>query len=1243
MARFPPKSAVLRRLFALSGNQCAFPGCTAAMINSRGDLIGQVCHIEAAENGGERYKESQSDEERRSFRNLVLFCYPHHVETDDESTYSTKYLKKIKHDHEKKFINNTYQIPPQYEAAILKKIQGTLEEIHTITSETKAAVDKIFDIVSKTSATLTFDQDKVQIAQLEMIKELRRLNKHQTAIELLLKYKKENWNKISDEIKYRVIVNLGISYFDLQEEEKGAVVFMELKKIKFESEDSLSYLALASSVLKKKREFTNWFNKCSKINPENANLWIAFINRYEDEMTLDEMLLRIPASLLKSFEILFRMGEMLINQGEKKKGIDYLKNAVKHRNGSPDKIADLNSFIATKILQDLVIPSKTIHNQFTEKEWEELREADAILTQAWDVIKDTELAPSRFQIIMNRGIIRKLIDSPDKALMDLQKAYEVSRTMVALRNLVINYLIMGKYPLADELLDRARFERTDGENYEIDVIKFRSLFLQNQVSEAVALLAAYLSGNATPRDFDILTLLIGSFFEAGLYDQVEPYCEKLLLAFPQSVQSHIFNGALQSKKRFLVKAAEAYDKAYMLLSNPPAYGDIYQLAGGYLELNQYKKAAGLFEKIADTSIYNQISHELIQCYYFGGDLQKALDVSLGLFKTNPGNDFLAKVLINIYKDTRAIDKAINLLDDFLKLVRPELKDAFLSIGTGLNAAARNWDKVAILASQIERPLELGLNDCFVLANMMIKSGLVSEGIELAYKARTKFFGNPDAHSHYMMLYTGTKEQPRDVMFPEYVRAESAVRLKEESGKETVFLITDNEAVFDNKIKSSDKIAVLLTGKKIGDKIRLERGPNIATSFVITEILDKHVSALRESTELFRIRFAGQSSVTVLEAKPGEETDELLSFVKDNALRTAARDKKANEFYNNRQATIGALAIFSRRNVVDQWFSMITSNEIFLYSFSQSELPAINFALTENSPIIIDLTALLTCFLIYPKNNILDSFTHSFIVAQSVVEELTIHYDELEQQEKNGSGNIGFENEKLWMTKTDKDSVARYRKKIADIISWCKEKADVAPPKKIIELNRDEHKRINEILGTCFYDTILLAKENKGVILSDDDIFKSVASGLHGVISFSNYQLAVFLGRNNVLTNEQVEECAFQLILSNHVYIPLAAGVLEKTFAIAAFKIKKPFTTAVKGLLMTVPQQAVLHTLTFAKEIYLNQGLAITRDQIILFLLRELSAHAQFPLIKKMLELGAGFQFSLLQNYKDDFLKLLAMV
>ena len=110
MARLDPTIKTVKKLFALSGNICAFPSCQTKMVDENGNVLGQICHIEAAETNGERYNTNQNDEERRSFDNLILLCANDHVVTNDVTTYTVPVLQKMKKDHESGHQNNKYSV-----------------------------------------------------------------------------------------------------------------------------------------------------------------------------------------------------------------------------------------------------------------------------------------------------------------------------------------------------------------------------------------------------------------------------------------------------------------------------------------------------------------------------------------------------------------------------------------------------------------------------------------------------------------------------------------------------------------------------------------------------------------------------------------------------------------------------------------------------------------------------------------------------------------------------------------------------------------------------------------------------------------------------------------------------------------------------------------------------------------------------------------------------------------------------
>jgi len=97
-----PTPSTLKRLFALSGNRCAFPRCPVPAIDARtGRVAVEVAHIKGESPGGPRYDPSQTDDERRHFDNLLLLCRNHHGEVDhDEAEFTVEHLRRVKSEHE---------------------------------------------------------------------------------------------------------------------------------------------------------------------------------------------------------------------------------------------------------------------------------------------------------------------------------------------------------------------------------------------------------------------------------------------------------------------------------------------------------------------------------------------------------------------------------------------------------------------------------------------------------------------------------------------------------------------------------------------------------------------------------------------------------------------------------------------------------------------------------------------------------------------------------------------------------------------------------------------------------------------------------------------------------------------------------------------------------------------------------------------------------------------------------------
>ena len=100
-----PTERIVKKLFALSGNRCAFPKCPTAIVQRESETVtGKICHIKARSPKGRRYDPAQTEEERHGFANLILLCGVHHDIADDPSRseeFTVKALAIMKEKHER--------------------------------------------------------------------------------------------------------------------------------------------------------------------------------------------------------------------------------------------------------------------------------------------------------------------------------------------------------------------------------------------------------------------------------------------------------------------------------------------------------------------------------------------------------------------------------------------------------------------------------------------------------------------------------------------------------------------------------------------------------------------------------------------------------------------------------------------------------------------------------------------------------------------------------------------------------------------------------------------------------------------------------------------------------------------------------------------------------------------------------------------------------------------------------------
>lgn len=155
-----PTEQTIRKLFALTGNICAFPGCQAMIVESGGSLTGEICHIKARSKGGPRYDPAQSEKERHEFANLILLCRNHHKVIDDQpELYTADVLQEMKSIHEAV----AGRLEQKADAVYAKLLLNALAQVEITNNSGNVAINSPGAVQAQT-ITFKTTQKKISVA-----------------------------------------------------------------------------------------------------------------------------------------------------------------------------------------------------------------------------------------------------------------------------------------------------------------------------------------------------------------------------------------------------------------------------------------------------------------------------------------------------------------------------------------------------------------------------------------------------------------------------------------------------------------------------------------------------------------------------------------------------------------------------------------------------------------------------------------------------------------------------------------------------------------------------------------------------------------------------------------------------------------------------------------------------------------------------------------------------------------------
>ncbi len=1164
--RLAPKLDTLIRLFAKSGNQCAFPGCEAHLIDDENNFIGQVCHIEGVK--GERFNETMSNEERRDYDNLIIFCYPHHKKTNNEAKFSVELLKELKRKHESIFQNENL-INENAVRNIYDDFKSHLESIKDETIEINAKVQLNTEYLEKIISHMEKDKSTEEgednfIREIDVIEKLRSTNNHLSAISKLKELRDEKWDKLTKIEKYKVLANLGISYLGIDENELAAQYFIDAVQYDLENYKSLAFASVGYAIQENADKSKEYFQKAIALQPDNPFAYVSMIMLSKSVKDIDELLVQIPPTLLDKAEVSYALGMFEKSKGKYESAINWLHRSLDTIGN--DK-AQVKATIAAIIIESLIDQFKLLSGQITANEKNKIAYAINLLDEAWDEVKHTELKENSSWFLVDRGTAKRLIGDINGSYQDTLLAYEITPNLeIAITNLMVIAFENGNIDQAFELIDK--WKNLDKDGMKSDVFKAEIYYKLKKYNEAIEILTVALEHPLNDSTKDLAQhLLIDCYLHINR-DLAVDLCENIVSKQPDRIQGYIYAGKVYRELGEKSKALSYLDRAYAIINDTTLRVDLLGLFQELFELGDYNKSVVILEKITNPEVYSNLNKALLKCYYKLGDIGRALAICSKLTEIYGPVAFVTDLQSFIYQSIDDIPNAIAVCKEHIAIY-PDDYDIVFNLALAYSRI-KDWDNVQeILGKYIINIDELAIESTFQLARMHIIVGNVERGLDIAYTKRKANINNGLVHKYYVTLIEHTIHEINSIYEIGTANINTKVYLQStfDNNEISFLILARNSDLSNGEISMNSFLAKQLLGRKIGDVVGIEAEGKTAQDYIITKIVTKYKSAGEESALLLDTLYLEYRPYEkYISRKTGDvKTDMKFLFERIDSIQNF--DNNLIALYLTQSLTIGGCAYRTGLNEIKVWAKFYTDTSIGIFSdycYPQEVADNILKKLGEGNSIVIDLISILTASSI-DSLSYFNEIKNRKIVSRStldIIDELILELRRIVHEEVTSIVKVKDEYYKNEISSSELQKSLEHFEKLFE---WISTNCEVLPVNEALKINLQEKLMMGNVLGKASIDSILIAKEHGFLLLADEGCIRSIASNDYKVESLSSYLLLLYYRKQRLTTEEKHTEQVSALICRNYKYLPVNVNCLIKCLEYSNNKVAFPFTLAIQSL------------------------------------------------------------------------------
>ena len=1236
--RLAPTIKTLRALFAKSGNRCAFPNCDHPLIDEDQNFIAQICHIEDALPGG-RFNEKISNEETRLYDNLILFCYRHHVQTNNIQKFPVRRLHEIKSKHEAAFAEN-FEVNEKALINIFNNLKSIKDDTSTIINTQQLQNNTLDEI----KALLISKDQKEEIPksnytdEINSILKLRDSNNHNAALKLLSDFQDNKWGKLSTIEKYKLIANIGICHLDLNNIEEAANCFIEAFNYNQHDAKASGFAALGYSIIGKTNEAREKIKQTILKDPHNSNAYVALVKIEGKDIEFSELLQKIPLEIRDTVEVSYAIGGLARYKKDFEAAIYWFQNAldVAKKNES-----DLKATLVSTILESVTNPSQIMTGQIDNKTKNKINYCIELLSESWGEIKDSDLRKSRSWILINRGIAKKLLGDLEGAYEDIKQAeLESENSYFAIRHLAIVSFELDKLDKSLDLLEQLKRIETeeDKEEFNIDIFKASVFFRKKDFKQSINTLKNVLNENLNEKtEANAKGNLISSLLAINNFDEAIRISYSLINEHPKFLRGYIEASKVFIKLKNNKKALEILDKSFNYLDETSSHTQLHELALQFSALKQYQKVIEILERITDPAIYTDLSRALLIAYYNAGEIGKALNLCESIRMGSSPIELITDIQSSIYESIGNLPKAIEVCEEYLGIY-PD--DQWIRIRLAIiYYRSKEKNKVKEILNSLNILGDLPIDIQHQLACLNVLVGELKRGLTIAFENRRNNYTNGNAHLKYIGLISEFSEISHQIGEIDVVDIDTAVKIKNENEEIiTYYILNESERMSKEELLITDSFAQSLIGSKVGDLIEVYHDFGEPQRFKVVDILSKYVYAYQESIELLKNRFPDLKGFRVINTGKTGDVRKDLKPIFDSLDQMENFDNQLHKYYNQKLFTIGACSQLKGENPIKFWSVVIGNPELGIYSLSSvhTEFEVAGNLLDKETGIVIDIISLLM-LASSKKLELLEVLPNKKVISRSSVECIDDLLREFEGISTDGYLIVGKEKGEYIKEHVTKKQIESNKKHYQRLLKWVEKNCEILPCNEALEMNVTQKEQLDKTLGKPFIDSILIAKENDYLFLAEEENLRAIAMQEFQVKGFSNYALLNYSFKSDIITLELFNEEVARLIGLGYKYLPVNSEILMKCAEKADYQPTFPFDVAIKTLDFSISSEdsSIEVSADFFYKLYVSISLPEIRLRLIIPVLQVLLKTNNPIIVLRKLLIQIEIKFSILQKQKDE--------